>query len=74
MPKHESSTEVFLVQTTIIWPGEQPSDRVVNWNNPKAVRSFARISNTCLAKGGETKCKRITEEEADAYGGVVNEA
>ena len=70
MPKHESNTEVFLVKTTITWPKEEPSDRVVNWNNPKAVRSFARISTTCLAKGGEVTSKRITAEEADAFDAI----
>jgi hypothetical protein len=67
MPKHESKTDIFLVKTTVTWPNEEPTERVVNWNNPKAVRSFSRISTTCLAKGGEVHTKRITEEEADSF-------
>jgi hypothetical protein len=72
MPKRGSNTDVFLVQTTVKWPGEEPSDRVVNYNNPIAIESFARITATCLAKGGEVSMKRITEEEADAFSGPGN--
>jgi hypothetical protein len=67
MPKHESKTDIFLVKTTVTWPNEEPTERVVNWNNPKAVRSFSRISTTCLAKGGKVLTERITEEEADSF-------